>query len=265
MTVVSLEGKTVVVTRGEAESAALRRAIEALGAKVLCVPSIRFAPADDLRAWNEAVAARRSFTHLVFTSQVAVRFFRELSAAAGLGPSAWSELRVAAIGRRTAEAVAEAGLYCHHEAAAPSAADFAEEILAKEGLGPESRVLLPRSEIGRAELAEVLEAAGVAVASVPIYQTLAADPEKAAPFLAALDAGEDIDAVTFASPSALRCFLEVTGERGERLLRDPRVTIVSIGPTTTRALRDAGLTVHATARRPGIDELVEALAAHVRK
>jgi uroporphyrinogen III methyltransferase / synthase len=59
--------------------------------------------------------------------------------------------------------------------------------------------------------------------------------------------------VTFTSSSTVRFFLEAGGEvpAGAR--------VVSIGPVTSRAAREHGLTVHAEAERHDIDGLVDAI------
>jgi uroporphyrinogen-III synthase len=254
-----LAGRRIVITRGAKQSAPLRSALEALGAEVLTVPAIRFAPPEDLSSFEAALERRERFTHLVFTSQVAASSFASLSAAAGVPASAWRRQRIAAIGARTACALREAGLEPDLVGRSRSGIDFAALLVEKERIGPGARVLLPQSAIAQPQLGTYLESAGAAVERAVVYRTLPSEPEAAAPFLAALDAGVELHAIVFASPSAVRAFLELAGERGRRELAQGRMKVVSIGPTTSAALAAEGLEAHVEAARP--DELAAAVAA----
>jgi uroporphyrinogen-III synthase len=227
---------------------------------VLCVPAIRFAPAEDLRPWRAALGRRRLFTHLVFTSQMAARVFADLSLASGVSLDEWRPCRVAAIGARTGEVLTAAGLPPDFVAAGSRGLDFATALVEQEGLGPGCLVLLPQSAIARPEVADLLEAAGAAVEAVAIYETIAEDESKAEALYEALDAGDRLDAVVFASPSAARCFLEMTGDRGRRLLARSAVRLVAIGPTTAEALASLGLPADAVARTPDNEGILAALA-----
>jgi uroporphyrinogen-III synthase len=167
-------------------------------------------------------------------------------------------VKVGAVGPATAERLAEVGLPAD-VVASGGGIELARALIEEAGLAPGSRVLLPQSDIARPELEEILVEAGAAVDAVAIYSTVPAGPQEAAPFLDALSRGERVDAVTFASPSAVRAFLEITGERGRRLLESPEVKLVAIGPTTAGALDDEGLAVAAQARSPSAEGLAEAV------
>jgi uroporphyrinogen III methyltransferase/synthase len=254
-----LADRSVVVTRSEGDAAELSAALEKLGASVLLVPTTRHlrVPGDSPALGGLREPAR--FTHVVFTSQVAVRFFLELLAAQRLPVAAWKRARIAAIGARTAQALADAGLAPDIIAAGRNAKALALELLERERLGPEHRVLLPQSAIARPELEELLAAAGVHVEAVAIYDTVAEESLKAEPFLRALKAGDLPDAITFLSPSAFHSFLEMTEEPGRAALRQAKLKIVSIGPTTSAAIREAGFAVAAEARSPDAEGLAGAV------
>jgi len=119
------------------------------------------------------------------------------------------------------------------------------------------RVLLPRPAEGRPELLEGLATAGAEVAAVEAYRTVPAPVEAIRPLAAWIEAGE-VDAVAFASPSAVKA---VVGGLGERAALLRRVPLAAIGPTTAQAVREAVITVGAQpARHTGAD-LAEAIAA----
>lgn len=133
--------------------------------------------------------------------------------------------RVAAIGAATAEAF--------------GGADLVPETATQEGLlaafPPDpGRVLFAGAESARPLLADALEADVVV-----LYRTVELTPPE----------WPDGDLVVLASPSAARTLSRV----------DRRTPVVSIGPETSRAARDAGLSVVAEAAAGDLDSLVEAV------
>ena len=256
----ALQDRTIVVTRPESRSAELSSRLEEFGAKVFRVPSIRFSRPADTGPWEETIARKDDFSHVIFTSRIAADSFEALCSAAGFPAASWlSNCTVAAIGAATGERLKEAGIVPSLVAGTSSGAGFARELIEKELLGEDSLVLLPGSNIARPELGAALKEAGARVTSVPIYQTLEEDPARAEELFEALDRDEQPDAVTFASPSALSGFLGICGARGRKLLESPSVKIVSLGPTTSAAVRSEGLEVSAQAASPGTESLVAAV------
>ena len=256
----ALQDRTIVVTRPESRSAELSSRLEELGAKVFRIPSIRFSRPADAGPWKETIARKDDFTHVIFTSRVAADTFDALCSEAGFPAASWLKgCNVAAIGTATGERLKEAGIVPSLVAGASAGAGFARELIEKKLLGENSQVLLPGSNIARPELGAALRDAGARVTSVPIYETLEEDPARAERLFEALDRDEPPDAVTFASPSALSGFLGICGARGRKLLESPSVKIVSLGPTTSAAVRSEGLQVSAQAASAGTESLVEAL------
>ncbi len=124
-------------------------------------------------------------------------------------------------------------------------AALADELAAR--LETPSAVALATSDRGGHELEEHLEPAGHTVRRVAAYTTRPANPSCHRPLL------EDLDAVVLASPSAL-----------EGLCNQARVPadlpLVTLGPTTTAAVRAAGLCLGAEAASRDIDGIAAALA-----
>jgi uroporphyrinogen III methyltransferase/synthase len=84
---------------------------------------------------------------------------------------------------------------------------------------------------------------------VALYETVAEEPEPEA-----VEAALGADYLTFTSSSTVRNFVRAIGDR-----RPARARVVSIGPVTSEAAREAGLEVAAEAERSDIDGLVAAL------
>lgn len=254
----------MAVTRSEEAAGDLCRLLEEAGARVLSIPAIRHQRVADRAPLRAALERAAAATHLIFTSPQAVRFFLEETAEEGWDAARWRGLRVAAVGEGTAAALEKSGLRAAVTSRGQGAEALARVLIEDERLGPGSRVLLPQSAIARPGLRQALEAAGAAVDAIDVYQTLPEQPSRARPFLDALEAGAPPDAITFSSPSTVRGFLEMTGARGRAALAGGLVRIISIGPTTSTAVRGEGLEVAAEARAPGARALVEAVIAALR-
>jgi uroporphyrinogen III methyltransferase/synthase len=125
-------------------------------------------------------------------------------------------------------------------------------------VAPGARILLARAEEAREALPELLRARGAQVEIIPVYRTVQ-DERGAAAAASALAAGE-VDAVTFTSASTVRQLVAAAGAQalGGRL-------IVSIGPVTSAAVHDHGLSVDVEATEHTIPGLVAALVEHARQ
>jgi uroporphyrinogen III methyltransferase/synthase len=248
----------VVVTRSAESSAAVRELFETSGAEVILVPAIRHVAAEASSPGARLLVDPERFSHVVFTSQTAVRFFFEIIAGRAEVVERWRECRAAAVGPKTAGALEDRGWPRARigVVGVRGGAALAGELLAREGLGPHHRVLLPQSSIARSDLADLLAAAGVPLTRAAIYDTESEDPSRAAPFLDLLSRGRPPDAVTFFSPSAVDGFLEMTGDAGREALA---ARSVSIGAMTSAALRAAGIEPAAEATAPTAEAVVAAV------
>ncbi|WP_457652012.1 uroporphyrinogen-III synthase [Rhodocaloribacter sp.] len=245
-----LRGKRIVVTRAREQARPFAARLEAEDATPVLFPTLRFAPMPDPAPLDDAVTRLAAYDLLLFTSANGVRFFTARVAA--LGVRVPRELRIAAVGPATAAALERHGLR----------ADFVPGVFVAEKLAEGLRdvagktILLPQAEIARKTLARALAAAGARVDALPVYRTLPARPTPSE--RAALDAGADV--LTFASPSSVRGFVALLGDRARLLART--ALVACLGPVTAAAADERGL-------RPGLvpeahttDGLVDALIEH---
>ena len=161
--------------------------------------------------------------------------------------------RIAAVGERTAAALAAAGLAVDLVPKGKTGAGLARALAAADDLSG-AEILLPRAEEGRDESAELLAAAGARVTLVPAYRTVPLAPAELAPLHARLRAGE-IEAVAFFAPSQIAPLRPALD--GVRIL-------AAIGPTTAEALNACGLRADVIAPEPTAEALARALAARYR-
>lgn len=247
-----LAGVRVAVTRADEDAGTLADALRALGATVIVTPLIRIvprpAPAIDIAAYDwVAFTSRHAVTHLLAALgerrsplQVPVGFAHRP--------------QVAAVGLATAAALAAARVPVDLVPARRNAEALAEAMIGI-GVGTRDRVLFPCAAGARDALPTRLRASGATVDEAVLYEAVS-DPTGGARLRAALAAGE-VDAVTLASPSAVDALVEHAGTA-----LATRARLVSIGPTTSEALRTAGLQVAAEARRAGAQALAAAVATH---
>jgi uroporphyrinogen-III synthase len=260
-----LAGRRVLVTRAAGQSTELVERLQARGAEVIEVPLLEIALPADPRPFQDAIRAIDGYDWLLLTSANAAHAVaRAIGATAGAHASGAGlrlprTLQVASSGPATTAVIRS--LFPETPITAQATSRFGSpglaEALALVNLSG-SRVLLPVSDRSPAAIAQTLARRGAMVDVVVAYRTVAA--KGAGPDLrAALDQG--IDAVTFASPSAVEVFVDLRGI--------PRkVTAVVIGPTTATAAAVAGLDVAERAEpetSEGLAEAVERCLAIPRK
>ncbi len=259
-----LAGRRVVVTRAHPRAAAggvdpFVEGLAAAGAEVLEFPTIRLATPRSWAPVDRAIRALRG-THppcawIAFLSANAVERFLDRVRRRGGDARTLGGCRLAAIGAATARALAANNLR----------ADLVAEDATSEGLArvlprqvrPGDRVLLPRTDIGRDVLPAALRRRGARVEEVCVYRTVPPERRLVAPLRKDLLRGE-VDVLTFASAQAVRNFVAAVGRDAVRRMRRT-VRIASIGPITSGACRAAGLRVHAQARTPSLEGLVQAV------
>jgi uroporphyrinogen III methyltransferase/synthase len=245
-----LFGKRIVVTRASAQAGGLRARLAELGADVLDVPALRIEPLDQapLRAALERI---HHSGWLVVTSQNAVAMLWDAMRASGRDARALAGVRVACVGRSTADALLARGI----------AADVVPPRFVAEGVLAEmstrgdvrgARALYVAAEGARDVLPNGLRDLGCTVDVVHAYRSVSAG--EGAEALRDELIGGSVDLATFASASAVRGYVEAAGEEAAR-----RAPAVSIGPVTSDALRTAGIEVIAEAAEASIDGLVAAV------
>jgi uroporphyrinogen-III synthase len=147
-------------------------------------------------------------------------------------------------------------------------ADFMPSVFVAEEFGeefarevrPNGKVLIPQSADGRDILAPLLRSKGFDVISLDTYRTSEASLSNAE--RAAFERLEPRDTVmVFMSPSAVRATVKALSP--ERQLLD-LLSVISVGPITTQAAKEAGLTVALEAMPHSEEGVIEALRRHFR-
>jgi uroporphyrinogen-III synthase len=252
-----LAGKRVVITRAASQSAALIAALKAQGAEVRSLPLIQILPPLDFAPLDSAVHNLANFNWLIFTSQNAVTALADRISVVPTGAAAAASVRVAAVGKATAEAAQLAGFTVAHVGQGGTAASLVYELAAEL---PGKRVLLPRSDRAASEILPRLQKFAAEVVEVIAYRT--ADATEIDP--ASKEAAATCDAILFFSPSSVHSFVALQKSSALNALSDT-VVVGAIGPVTSVALRNSGLRCDFQASEPSVEEIVATLIVHFEK
>jgi len=248
----ALRGRCVLVTRPRDQVMELAEGLRRRGATVVEAPAIRIEGPADGAPLDAALQRLEAFDWIVFTSANGVRAFLDRIRALNRAlPD--RRLQIAAIGPATAAALEAEGLRVD---LVPErfVAEEVFEALRQTGPLKGKRMLLPRADIAREALPDLLRAAGAEVEVVVAYRTVTA-VEEVSRALDLVNEGR-VDVVTFTSGSTVRSFLSAAPNTGE--LRG-KFASASIGPITSRALRDAGFEPDIEASVYTVDGLIEAI------
>jgi uroporphyrinogen III methyltransferase / synthase len=252
-----LFGRRVVVTRARGQAGALSAPLTELGADVIELPMIRMGPPKNRSALVEAIAGLNGYDWLVFTSANGVtaffeHFFKAFPDLRDLGGA-----RIAAVGPATAARLADLHLGVDLVPATFEGRALAAA-LAEQGSLENLRILLLRAEVGAAGVVRELEDRGAIVDDVGVYETLAETEDKEG--LGSELQTRGADWLTFTSGSTVRYFHERFDLPG-LLRRFPEMRVASIGPETSRALRELGVEVGIEAEPHTVEGLVSGLVA----
>lgn len=248
-----LFGRRVVVTRPRRQAGGQVQLIRELGAQPVLLPTISIEPVLHSEGIDRMLRSLPAYDFLVFTSANGVTSFFDRLQEADLDVRALGKATVAAIGPKTAAACRARGLL-------PDVVPeeyVAEALLAALGTHrlEGARVLIPRAREAREILPRSLREAGAGVEVVPVYDTQPVEHESAR-----VEEALEADYVTFTSGSTVRNFAGlVRAVAGEEALA--AVQAASIGPVTSRVLREEGMEPVVEAGEYTMEGLMAALAA----
>ena len=252
-----LHGRRIVVTRAAAQAGSLSEKLRAAGAEVLELPARRgvpiAGPVGKPSAVDHAVQRLGNYTWAVFTSQNAVSLFWDAMRRARKDARALAGMKLCAVGPATADALLERGLAVDVVPDRFVAEGLLEALAARDDVAG-AKVLYVTARGARDVLPRGLASLGAVTDVMEAYRSVP-DGEGADAVRAALEADE-IDAVTFTSASNVRAFVDAVGADASR-----RAPAVSIGPQTSIAVSEAGLSSGGEATEATLDALVAATVA----
>jgi uroporphyrinogen III methyltransferase / synthase len=251
-----LFGWRVLVPRTKEQAGALSARLRGYGSVPEEVPTISVEPPRNPLQMDKAIRGlvEGRYEWIAFTSVNAVKAVREKFDEYGLDARAFSGLKIAAVGEKTAAAIEAWGLRAD---LVPSGEQSAAGLLEDwppfdDLLDPINRVFLPRADIATETLVAGLLDLGWEVDDVTAYRTVRATPPPA-PTREAIKTGK-FDAVVFTSSSTVRNLVGIAGKPHASTI------IAVIGPATAKTAEEHGLRVDVLAPKPSVEAVVDALA-----
>ncbi len=242
-----LQGRRVLIPRGAAWGERVRAEVGRRGGEGVIAPLIASTPPRDTAARDAAFdrLAAGDYSWVFITSAATVE-----QLVAG-GVTIPTSTRIAAVGRATARAVADAGFEVEF---VPVGTSSATNMITQwcAGRSPRStgRCLVLRSDLAMAVISDELELQGYDVEVCIAYRTVGVD--LGSDVIDALRAGR-IDVILLTSLSVGRELRRQVGELPAHVL------IASIGPGTTRDAEKLGYAVAHTAESQSVDALLAEL------
>ncbi|KIL53312.1 uroporphyrinogen-III synthase [Jeotgalibacillus alimentarius] len=247
----SLKGIRIVLTRDVESSEQDRLLIEEKGGIPVIAPMIKIGAAD-VQIDEQKKSQLEQADWIIFTSKNGVYYFCKLVEEAGMA-DLLTRKKIAAVGRKTAEALENEGMQVHYIPPLYSASSFRSDF--KEHVqGP---VLFPQGNLSRGEIAKFLNEQGHKCISWTVYENTIPEISDGL-----LDYFRDADVITLFSPSAAVRFYETVKADHQLIssVRQGRIKIASIGPTTSEAIREMSLPVHIEPSEYTMEAMIEEIA-----
>jgi uroporphyrinogen III methyltransferase / synthase len=256
-----LAGRRLILTRAPEQAQEWIGTFQELGAEVILLPMVFFAPPEGWEEVDRELRRLSIFDAILFLSKNAVRSIFDRCAELGIesGTLQASGRFLGAVGPATAQALTEKGIRVDYVAAKRNGESLARE------LGPSlagRRVFVPRSNQGDERLSDTLREVGAEVTEVIAYRTV--EPADVDPAVVALARRGEVDAMIFASPSAFRNFARAVG-RTELIQISKGVSFAAIGRTTADAIRSSGARSPVESEDPSASGIARALVEHFRQ
>lgn len=260
-----LFGQRILITRARSQASELVAKIDDLGGETYEFPVIETklpSSEEALQAIEQALGKAEAYDWVMLTSVNGVDYFFRWLDRNGIDIRRFHRAKFAAVGPKTAEALALRGIR----------ADLLPESFRAESLlesldsliAPGQLALLPRGDLARETLPNELKERGVRTVEIDVYETVLSAPRDL--WLPEMLANGEIHAITFTSSSTVVNLIEALRQLG---VNDPaealrNIEIVCIGPVTAKTAEDNGLNVTAVPEKYTIDGLVEALVERRR-
>jgi uroporphyrinogen-III synthase len=246
--------RRVLVTRSAHQASELAEGLRSAGLNPVTIAAIEIVEPVSFAVLDAALEQLDSFNWLVFTSANAVEVF------AGRLESPWpTALRIAVIGPGTARAIEGHGRSVDLLPARAVAESLAESLLpfVRQADGSATRFLLVRAEQARDFLPDALRAAGAEVTIAAAYRSVIPENSVAAIREIFREPANYPDAIIFTSSSTVTNLLALLEASG--LALPAEIRRVSMGPITSRTLRDVGFPPDCEAAEATIPALVESV------
>ncbi|TXK84707.1 uroporphyrinogen-III C-methyltransferase [Paenibacillus sp. N3.4] len=259
-----LFGRRVLVTRARSQASELVDFIDDMGGEAVEFPVIRLQPPsspETLLALDLALEKIHEFDWIVITSVNGVEFFFRRLREKGIDIRRMGNARIAAVGPKTAEALADRGIIADLLPTKYRGEGILETIEAE--LQPNQKVLLPTADLAREYLPARLKQLGLQVTEVDVYENVLTTD--GGDEIIHLLRNQSIHIITFTSSSTVTNLLEALRQHGaeEPLSLLQGVEIACIGPKTAETVLELGLPITYMAEEATVASLAQSLTKRI--
>ena len=253
----SLFGRKILVTRARDQASEFSDLLAQNGAEPIEFPTIEVAPPRSFRALDRAIEKLSQYHWVIFTSMNGVQFFLQRLKEVGKDIRALKDVKICAIGPRTAEEIQRFGVKVELVPDEYQAEGIIEKMDGRNL--KKKRILLPRAEVAREILPHELRRSGARVDVVTAYRTV--KPTKNVKPVKKLLQAKEISVITFTSSSTVRNFAKMFAKKDlPRLLNG--VKVACIGPITAETARQLGIKTDILPKDSTIPAFAEAICQH---
>jgi uroporphyrinogen-III synthase len=245
-----LRSKTVLVPRGEGQAKPFSDLVKQNGGIPIEIPLIAFRPVPLNPELKEVFLKLHTYDWIIFTSNVTVDTFFSF-----VHEEQKKQFpKVAVIGTRTKQVLLDRGISVGFIPSKYVAETFITDFIPHITQG--TKVLLPKGNLARDIIATSLRNQGAIVDEVIMYETYA--PTESKEKLAGLLNNQQLDILTFTSPSTVDHFMEVVHEHG---LKDKlaHCLVACIGPVTCKKVAESGLPVHISPDQYTVNDMIQCM------
>ena len=248
-----LFGRTIVVTRDATGNAEMAHKIILRGGHPVQFTTMALQPLTNRDEFLQALTELADYDWVIFTSPNGVDMFFDAIRAFGKDARVFASVRLATLGAKTAECLAQYGIKADFVPTVFTGRDLGLQLLSFANLH-DKKVLLLRSELASGELVEVLRQGGAHVRDVSLYTAVLQEGDGTA-LEDQIQQGR-IDWLTFASPSAVRGFFQ---QVRLSVVNASKVRVASIGPVTSRELTPLRVRIDLEATEHTVDGMLDAI------
>ncbi len=254
-----LFGRSIVVTRDDRGNAELASKIVCRAALPIVFTTIKIKTLTESNRFIEAARELDVYDWIVFSSANGIRSCLEGLKKLGRDARAFAKAKIACMGRPSAGLLEQFGIMADFVPTVFTSVQLAGQLAEKVSL-KNKKVLLLSSAITSGQLADELKSFGATVNEVSIYTTVPAG-NKADRLIEKIEL-DQIDWITFTSPSTVRYFFE---QITPSLINSNRAKIASIGPVTSAELSRLGVKLDLEAQEYTTDGLITAIEDFARQ
>ena len=214
----------------------LSEKIQEKGGEVLFLPAIKTVPLEDQSKLEKALDKIDEYEIMAFTSPFGVKIFFEELKKFKRDIRSLGNIKIAAIGSATKNALEEKGIlvdYMPKIYSGEALGNLMAEVMTKEPEKTKKKILLPRSLQGTEQVTEPLEKAGLIYDDVALYTTDTEVKEQVVGY------EDDVDCVAFTSASTVKGFVV-----NNKDVDFSNVKAICIGEQTGKEAEKFGMEVH---------------------